>query len=518
MSVETQLYDTTGGTDWEVPELHTILQVTRDLGVVGEEDTCLTVATASINGGLEDGGGLFVLYSPARGGKDFTLRKTLEAIYGPGTVYEHPTDESETARYYSAKEANKYDIHIVGDLARVGEGTEKMLKDWGEGRDSERKVTDITKSEEDDDRTETMILECPRIVFATMATDNRNADMNDFPELLKRAFMQSVDTTKEQTERVIKRKAEEHAGQTVLQVDPVERAKIRQYFESIPVDLFTDNVNNKVSKPGMVEIARQTIEEGRMMPTEFNEARFDFDRLASMMGNMALIHHADRMTVDTGRGLLLLSAPVDYWYTMQIMGNNMVMSALNLTDEDQAILQLLNDLDYAPARKDIQQELRRLGHNIRDSDVKRALDSMRESGYITEHSGSPLTYSISDFASVTDVNVSLNYNSIVEAAADEVRNIQGIEPEVADEYVRRYCEGSGTIAVHPFTGEAVDITEDDSLGEMTSEASEKTKAIVKGEEVDEEMASIFEEEPLHAQQAKDEEAQTSLTETGGTLE
>jgi Fe2+ or Zn2+ uptake regulation protein len=515
MSVEAQLYDTTNGIDWDVPELHTILQVTRDLGVVGEEDTCLTVATASINGGLESGGGLFVLYSPARGGKDFTLRKTLEAIYGPGMVYEHPTDESETARYYSAKEANKYPIHIVGDLARVGEGTEKMLKDWGEGNDSIRKVTDITKSEDDDDRTQTMTLECPRIVFATMATDNRNADFNDFPELLKRAFMQSVDTTKEQTERVIMRKAREHSGQVTLNVDPVERAKIREYFEAIPVDTFTDNVNNKVMKPGMEEIARQTIEEGAMMPTEFNEARFDFDRLASMMGNMGLLHHADRMTVDTGRGLLLLSTPVDYWYTMQVMGNNMVMSALNLTDEDQAILRLLGDLDYAPARKDIQQELRRLGHNIRDSDVKRSLDSMRESGYITEHSGSPLTYSLSDFASVTDVSVSLNYAEIVEAAADEVRNISGIEPEVADEYVRRYCEGSGTIAVHPFTGEAVDITEDDSLGEMTEQASEARKAAFNGEEVDEEMASIFEEEPMHAQQAKEQEAQQSL---GGTLE
>jgi Fe2+ or Zn2+ uptake regulation protein len=274
-------------------------------------------------------------------------------------------------------------------------------------------------------------------------------------------------------------------------------------------------VNNKVMKPGMEEIARQTIEEGAMMPTEFNEARFDFDRLASMMGNMGLLHHADRMTVDTGRGLLLLSTPVDYWYTMQVMGNNMVMSALNLTDEDQAILRLLNDLDYAPARKDIQQELRRLGHNIRDSDVKRSLDSMRESGYITEHSGSPLTYSLSDFASVTDVSVSLNYAEIVEAAAEEVRNISGIEPEVADEYVSRYCEGSGTIAVHPFTGEAVDITEDDSLGEMTEQASEARKAAFKGEDVDEEMASIFEEEPLHAQQAKEAEAQQSL---GGTLE
>ncbi|SEL19562.1 winged-helix domain-containing protein [Haloferax larsenii] len=513
--IDSHLYDTTNGNNCEVPELHTILQVTRDLGVVGEEDTCLTVATASINGGLESGGGLFVLYSPARGGKDFTLRKTLEAIYGPGMVYEHPTDESETARYYSAKEANKYDIHIVGDLARVNEGTEKMLKDWGEGNDSERKVTDITKSPDDDDRTETMVLECPRIVFATMATDNRNADMNDFPELLKRAFMQSVDTTKEQTERVIKRKAEEHAGQVTLNVDPVERARIRQYFENIPVRLFTDNVNNKVAKPGMVEIARQTIEEGRMMPTEFNEARFDFDRLASMMGNMALLHHADRMTVDTGRGLVLLATPVDYWYTMQIMGNNMVMSALNLTDEDQAILKLLNELDYAPARKDIQQELRRLGHNIRDSDVRRSLDSMRESGYITEHSGSPLTYSISDFASVTDVNVSLDYSQIVQAAADEVRNIQGIEDVVADEYVSRYCDGSGTIAIHPFNGEAVDITEDDTLGEMTSQASKTTKAIVKGEDVDDEMASIFEEEPVYAQKQKDAESQQTL---GGTLE
>jgi len=50
---------------------------------------------------------------------------------------------------------------------------------------------------------------------------------------------------------------------------------------------------------------------------------------------------------------------------------------------------------------------------------------------------------------------------------------------------------------------------------MTEQASDARKAAFNGEDVDEEMASIFEEEPMHAQQAKEQEAQQSL---GGTLE
>ena len=505
------MYNTVSGNVTSPPDLFTVLQAVHDSGLVGEEKTALTIALFSL--GNEEAPGMMI-QAPARGGKDFTLWKTLETIYHADTVYKHPTDESETARYYSAKEANKYDLHYVGDMAAMPTGTEKMLKDWGEGNDSTRKVTDITKDADADDRTIEMVLDVPRAFFVTAATDNRNFNLNDYPELLKRFFTESVDTSKDQTERIIRRKAEEHAGQTRRSIDPIETAQIKDYFGAIPADLFMGNPNNRILKPGAVNIAKQTIEDGRMMPTEFNEARFDFDRLMHFMGNCALYHHANRMVVDTGRGYTLLAAPVDYWYVMQIMGNSMVMSALNLTEEDRAILRFLRGVDFMPARKDIQQGLRALGHNIRDSDVSRSLDSMRESGYIREQSGGggqPNTYKLSDFASVTDVDASMVYAEVVEAATEEVRNIDGVDDEVADYYVENYCQGSGLIAVDPFSGESLEITEDDAdrLAQEVASASDERKA-------------IFDDEPMYAQEQKEADAQKGLdTMTdggGGTLQ
>jgi Fe2+ or Zn2+ uptake regulation protein len=157
---------------------------------------------------------------------------------------------------------------------------------------------------------------------------------------------------------------------------------------------------------------------------------------------------------------------------MQVVGNNMVMSSLNLSDEDQAVLRFMREHDGTPDRKEIQQGLRKAGYAITDKDVRQSLESMRERGYVEEHDSTPKTFSLSAFAPITEFKVDLDYAKIAEAAATEVYNIPGVPESVADEYVRRFCEGDGLKTVHPFTGELVDITEDTSLQDAMNEATQ----------------------------------------------
>jgi len=454
------------------PTFYELLQLAQDHGLVGEEDTLLTVTVTMVRGGL------VVLYGISRGGKDFVIECAL-SLFPPNTAYEWSSgSDSDTANYYDAETLNGYDVHYLGDLARMDEETEKVAKPWGEGKDATRKYTD--KNRPEGDQVVTQTLECPRTVLATVATDNRNFDMNDYPEFSKRATMLGVDGSQSQTEAILKRKALEHADKVKRNIDPVQAAKIRDYMGSIPVDAFTGHPNNRIVNP-----ASENIIDQHPIPTNFAEARFDGEKLLGYMETITLVNHPKRFTVDTGKGLKMLTVPVDVWYAMKILGENMVMSSLNLTDEDQAVLRYLRESDSAATKRDIQQGLRQAGYAIRTKDVARSLESMREAMYVREqqNGSDPNTFVVSDFAQVTTHNVGLDYAEVAKAAAEEVYNVPGVSVEVADAYVGRFCEGDGLTAVDPYTGQSVDITEDTSLQDAVDAATE-------------DVADIFDDDPF----------------------
>lgn len=450
----------TAADDTEAPEFFKILQIGRDNGLVGEADTYLTVIIAMVRGKL------VVLYGTSRGGKDAVLEFAFK-VFPSDYVYEWPSDESPTAPFYNADEINDYPVQYFGDMAGVQDHQEKILKAFGEGKDADRSVTDISAAEGDEAKMQN--LKNPRTTFATFATDNRNFDFNDWPEVRKRAFMLGVDGSQSQTEDIIMRKAKEHADNQERHVDPVTSAKIRNYMGNIPVGMFTDHPNNMVVLPAAEEIARQQV-----MPTEFPEARFDAERLFEFTETVTLINHAERLTVETGTGKKMLVAPADIWMAMKIMGENMIISSLNLTDEDQAVLRFLRESGSSVERSDIQQGLRKAGYTINDQDVARSLKSMRENGYIqvNNNTSGPNSYSLSSFHTVTQVEVGLDYEPLIEACAENVSNKEYVPGVVADFYEETYCQGTGLFASDPYTGEAVDITEDAGLQDAVDEATE----------------------------------------------
>ena len=477
------------------PSFFELLQLAKDNGLVGEEDTLLTVTVAAVRGGL------VVLYGISRGGKDWVIERALE-LFPPDYSYEWSSgSDSDTANYYDAKRLNDYDVHYLGDLARMDEETEKIAKPWGEGKDAKRKLTNINAPEGEE--VEEQVIEAPRTVFASIATDNRNFDLNDWPEFQKRAFMKGVDGSQSQTEAILRRKALEHADRIEKEISPVDAARIREYMGSIPVDDFHEHPNNKVVNPAAVNIIEQN-----PLPTNFAEARFDGDKLLGFIETVTLVRHVNRFTVDTGRGLKMLATPADVWYTMKILGENMVMSALNLTDEDQAILRYLRESNETPTKRDIQQDLRGAGYNIQSRDVERSLKSMIERGYVrvASDAGSANTYTLSEFASITTHKVGLDYSEVVEAAKEGVYEIPSIPEPVADAYVSRYCEGNGLFAIDPYTGEEVDITEDDSLQSAVDEATE-------------DVADIFSDDPFYGggDSEDDGDEPEAEAETQGTL-
>lgn len=444
----------------EAPSFFEVLQAARDSGLVGENDTVLTVALSMIRGNL------VVMTGPARAGKDEVVDAAESVFEADDLIYRWPVDDSETAAYYNRDEINRYPIHRFPDLARLQEHHEKILKAFGEGRDAERNRTDIMAEQAGGDAVEDQILDCPETVIAFIASDNENVNLDDYPELRNRALTLSVDASEGQTKRVNERKAKERAGLTENRVDPIRVAEIQQYHSSIPVDEWTNTPGNRIVNPAAVEIQDQ-----EPIPEKFPEARQDFDRLLEFMETVTLHRYAERLVTDFDGQRRMYTTPVDIWEAMTVLGNKMVMSALNLQREDRAILRLLRETTASQTKSDIQQKLRGEGFNITDRDVRRSLDSMRMKGYVRVHQGDPNSFSLSDFASVVQHDAGLDYDAIVDASADTIYEVA--PKDDADLYVDEFCSGDGLITTHPFSGRAVDITEQDDLDEMMEDGLEE---------------------------------------------
>lgn len=465
MSVNLNNYST----DIEPPTFFEILSAARDSGLVGEDDTLLTLVLAMIRGNL------VVMTGPARAGKDECV-DAAEAVYRhEEMVYKWPVDDSETAAYYNRDEINQYPVHRFPDLARIEDHHEKILKAFGEGRDATRNRTDMAAEKAGNDPVEDQVIECPETVIAFIASDNKQINLDDYPELRNRALTLSVDASEEQTKRVNRRKAEERQGTVEKNVDPLRKAEIQDYHMTIPVDEWANSAGHRIVNPMAVEIHNQ-----EPIPEKFPEARQDFDRLLEFMETVALYHYANRMTDEYGGERRLYVTPRDVWEAMTIIGNKMVMSALNLTREDRAILELLKNSTADLTKAEIQQSLRSQGFHVADDQVRSSLDSMREKGYVRVHQDATNTYSFNEFGSVVYHDVGIDYGKLADYAAEEVYELAS--DDKADLYVDRFCGGEGMIATHPFTGRAVNIEEDDTLETMMEEGISGVEDVFEGEE------------------------------------
>lgn len=438
--------------DIDPPTLHEVLSLMQDSGLVGEERTVLTLVLAMVRGHL------IVMTGPARGGKDACVDAAEEAYNVDEMVYRWPVDDSETAAYYNRDEINQYPVHRFPDLARLEDHHEKILKAFGEGRNAERNRTDIMAEQAGGEAVEDQILECPKTVIAFIASDNKQIDLDDYPELRNRALTLSVDASEEQTRRVNRQKALERAGQNERRVDPIRKTEIQQYHNSIPVDYWT-SAGREIVNPAAINIHDQ-----EPIPEKFPEARQDFERLLEFMETVALYHYGERLVAEYDGTERLYVAPIDIWEAMSVVGNKMVMSALNLTKEDRAILELLNNSNEELTKAEIQQALRAQGYHIADDEVRSSLDSMRTKGYVRVHQDNVNTYTFNEFGQVVYHDAGIDYEDVVGAASEEIYKIA--PDDAADLYVEQFCSGTGTIATDPFTGEAVDITEDNRLEEM----------------------------------------------------
>ena len=157
---------------------------------------------------------------------------------------------------------------------------------------------------------------------------------------------------------------------------------------------------------------------------------------------------------------------------LKIFGEQMIMSALNLKEEDQVILEFLRDEQSAFTVSKIQAKIRAEGYNVTDRDVQSSLKRMKNKAYVgVNQSDSPQTWYATPFAQVVDHPAAVDYEQLIERTKEVAR--ESLDAGHAEEFIAKHCRGEGLLVTHPFNGETVNIVEDTEFEQELEEAEEE---------------------------------------------
>ena len=454
------------------PSLYDVSQLSRDFGLVGERPTHLVVFLSFLKGGFVAMTGL------SRGGKDYVV-DAANYCMPDDVVFKVPTSTSKTALYESKDQMNAARVHRYPDIATLEDKShlEEIMKAHGEGRS----ITH-TRTTGGGGNKESMTLTPPDCFVMFVASDNEQVDLNDYPELRNRALTVSIDSSKELTERVNTAQAEKMSGLYEPNYEEHERDLIRDYVDGIPVKMYA---SDRGPDGATFELPAVALDNQNPLPQHFTEARQDFPRLLKFVRAITMFHYEDRMEVsleDRSENVSLLVTPADVWYGMRIFGEQMVLSALNLRDEDFAMLNLIRDSDDGMTKAEVQMDMRDEGWNITNRDVSSALNNMLTKGYVRkDQSQNPILWDKTPFAKNASRNVKMDWEELVEDTK-EIAN-KTLPPDVAEEYIERYCQGDGLFVTHPFEGERLNMTKQNLLEEKVEEQEEKEEEDVFSEDL-----------------------------------
>jgi predicted transcriptional regulator len=420
----------------------------------------------------------------------------VEYVRGTGDIAKIPSSSSKTALYQRMDELNEARIHRYPDVTDLPEHLETMLKDNADGRPSVHEFTDVSGKERTVVRQK---VDPPDAMILFIASDNQKIDLNDLPELRNRALIISTDSSAELTERVMQRQADMEVGLYEWKFTEEEAEQIRDYIRGIPNNLYT----GEDPKGEIWNLPLKGFANENPLPSLFPESRMDFKRFNDFIKSVTLFHYDRRMeiTLDERDAIAsMLSTPEDVWLAWRIFGEKMVLSALNLRDEDFEILEILREKNEALSVNDLMTEMRKKGFNMSDKQVRGSVNGMLDKGYVfKDQDGARVTYSPSPWATPQKVSktVTVDFSNIVDKTIEVAEMM--LPPGHAEEYIEMYCTGNGLITTDPLNGETVNIVEQ----AFTDEIEEQ-------EMVEE---AIFDESTLYGAPDGDSDSDTSSAAT-----
>jgi len=215
--------------DFDNPNLYEVSQLREDWGLAGEMDTHLVVFLSFF------GGGSVIMTGLSSGGKDAAVY-AAEYCVPDDWVFEMPTSMTESSFFQMHDKINSCPVHRHKDISSINKGyLEDTWKAHGEGDSITRTFTDVTGEER---REVPQTLHSPHCLVLFLASDNKQVDLNDYPEVRNRALVVGIDDSKELTARVNTLQAKQEAGIVEYNISEQRTDEIREYVSTIPMHTY----------------------------------------------------------------------------------------------------------------------------------------------------------------------------------------------------------------------------------------------------------------------------------------
>jgi len=354
---------------------------------------------------------------------------------------------SDTSPWYNARKINASKFIEFPELQKATQNAAilEILKNWGEGKDAKREVTDIISEKQGGDAVDEQILEWKPFI-TSVAIGNKGAkDIIYDEEFLRRVMEVRTDPSSQMTKRVVKYKLLQWArGANERATEPVEFELLKKHI----VDVVT-NAPNKFSNP-----AGEYFD--CIVPSVLPISRSFVDNWISICNAVARFYYKSGI-VEEG---IIHVRPCDMYEAQQIYLQDFIEGCLKLPLLGREILSMFPtyeeavresvDDDYPEhlkfTSKDVARHLETQGFVIDTRAITRILTHLSLNHFLrVDEEGKPKMYYrseyISNFESVVD------WNEVVHVCRANSSN---------DEYIAKFC-GDVIEASCPLTGNCVDI-------------------------------------------------------------
>ena len=345
------------------------------------------------------------------------------------------TSGSDKSGWYQAEALKKHSHIMIPELNKMPKDMLEVLKDWGEDRDSEYRVTVVEGGVRSVRK-----YKLPRKPFIFCLADEQEEKIDD--QLRSRLTVIRTDSGEAQNVAV----NIQQAKMAMLPDNPFN-VKDDKLFDKMKHHILTlpPMSNIQFKHPSATSFVS-------CIPTYFTDCRRDFPKYLSNTFGITRFFWKHRLYVNINNINTYISTPEDMYLNHIIYGNTLVESSLRCSNMERHLINILQQASEALNRQQIQSAVRQMGLNISAHMITRHLTTLADLGYIAIEKTGYKNALYSPGPLFKEFNFSIDWKQIIE---DTKENIIKYYPTIAEEYIRRFCDNP--TAIHPFTGQKINL-------------------------------------------------------------
>ena len=377
------------------------------------------------------------------GGKTWITEQVAKLLPDNNGLY-NMSSGSDKSGFYQAEKIKAHSHIMIPELNKLNPTNRELLKDFGEGRPAKY---DVVIFEAGNRRVQTYII--PPKPFIFCLADEQETSIDD--QLRSRLTVIRVDVSENQNIAVNIRQAQEALlPSNPKSIDLEEFKQIKEHIATLPA------WDEKSFRHPAANIFVGCI------PTIFTDSRRDFPKYLKNTYGITRFYHKERISQEITtlddydkviKRQVFFVTPEDMYYNHIIYGNMLIESSLKCTNIERQLIRILQKSKEAINRNTIQAKVRQEGMNISAHMITRHMSALSDLGYVEVYkvgATSPATYTVGQL--FKDFKFSVDWNEVIKEC---INNIRQYYPNIADDYVSRFCKDP--TAINPFSGVKIHI-------------------------------------------------------------